>query len=788
MKKADLETSQGFILNRNSWDYDNHTVISLWLATDHWAARLVIDHERAVFFLDSVNQQTASDLLSVAGFRFDTSALSLTTFHHQPVTAFYFYTLDAFYRAQKQLRQKNITVLEGDIRLHDRYLMERFANGAVEFIGEPVAGNSFIEYRNVRIKPAAYMPQFRIISLDIECSAKGELYSIGLSGLQADTVLIIGNPQPDSPDWIQWVENEKLLLHAFEQAMQLRDPDIIIGWNVINFDCRLLLERSRIYGIKLKIGRDHQRARWRERADTRQGFITVPGRVVIDGIDALRSATYQFDSFSLESVAQQLLGKGKETEDVENRMAIITHDFHHNKIKLAKYNLQDCQLVEEIFEHTRLLDFLRLRTQLTGLEMDRMGGSVAAFTNLYMPRLHRGGYIAPNLPEEGGLTSPGGYVMDSKPGLYHNVLVLDFKSLYPSIIRTFKIDPMGLIEGLKQPEQSIPGFLGAMFSRDKHFLPEIITSLWQQRDEAKQQKDSARSRAIKILMNSFYGVLGSGGCRFYDPRLASSITMRGHEIMQETARWIEGKGHTVIYGDTDSTFVLLDKQLKPEQANRIGQSLAKEINQRWQQRLKDQFDLDCYLELEFETLYTRFLMPTIRGSETGSKKRYAGLKHTPDGKQLIFKGLETVRSDWTELAKTFQTELFSLVFSGQPPEQLVRDYVQQTLNGERNQQLVYRKRLRRQLDQYVKNIPPQVRAARQADEYNKQLGKALKYQNRGRISYLMTVNGPEAVEYQQSPIDYQHYLLKQLKPVAEGILPFIGLDFSTLVDDQMGLF
>ena len=135
-------------------------------------------------------------------------------------------------------------------------------------------------------------------------------------------------------------------------------------------------------------------------------------------------------------------------EDVNNRLEEIKHNFLHDKPKLAAYNLEDCRLVDAIFQHTRMLNFLILRSQLTGLEFDRVGGMVAAFSNLYLPRLHRGGYIAPNLQGEGGLSSPGGYVMDSRPGLYRNVLVLDFKSLYPSIIQTFKIDPMGMIEGL----------------------------------------------------------------------------------------------------------------------------------------------------------------------------------------------------------------------------------------------------------------------------------------------------------------------------------------------------
>ncbi|MDX1269753.1 MAG: DNA polymerase II, partial [Oceanisphaera sp.] len=372
---------------------------------------------------------------------------------------------------------------------------------------------------------------------------------------------------------------------------------------------------------------------------------------------------------------------------------------------LAAYNLEDCRLVWDIFEQTRLLDFLRLRSQLTGLELDRVGGSVAAFTQVYLPHLHRAGFVAPNLPAGGGLASPGGYVMDSRPGLYRHVLVLDFKSLYPAIIRTFRIDPLGLVLGLKE-EDAIPGFRGARFSRRRHFLPAIIERLWQERDQAKRERDAPRSQAIKILMNSFYGVLGSGGCRFYDTRLASSITLRGHEIMQQTACWIEAEGHEVIYGDTDSVFVLLTGHHDEHTASGEGQRLATLMTEQWRQQLATELQLDSCLELQFERYYARFLMPTIRGQEQGSKKRYAGLSIKKGKAELVFKGLETVRSDWTPLAQQFQTELYRLVFDDQDPSDFIRQTLAQTLAGERDSELVYRKRLRRPLAQYVKSQPP----------------------------------------------------------------------------------
>ncbi|MEI8642302.1 DNA polymerase domain-containing protein [Pseudoalteromonas sp. Hal099] len=127
------------------------------------------------------------------------------------------------------------------------------------------------------------------------------------------------------------------------------------------------------------------------------------------------------------------------------------------------------------------------------------------------------------------------------------------------------------------------------------------------------------SQAIKIIMNSLYGVLGSQGCRFYDPRLSSSITLRGHEIMLQTKKWIEEQGYSVIYGDTDSTFVKLTDDLSVEACNKIGKQLAKHINTLWQQNIHAKHNLTSHLEIEFESLYSPFFLPTIRGKVWGLK-------------------------------------------------------------------------------------------------------------------------------------------------------------------------
>ncbi|HCL76983.1 MAG TPA: DNA polymerase II, partial [Pseudomonas sp.] len=297
------------------------------------------------------------------------------------------------------------------------------------------------------------------------------------------------------------------------------------------------------------------------------------------------------------------------------------------------------------------------------------------------------------------------------------------------------------------------------------------------------------SQALKIIMNAFYGVLGSSGCRFFDPRLASSITLRGHEIMRRTRELIEAQGYEVIYGDTDSTFVWLGHAHGDEAAAAIGRMLAQRVNRWWSDHLLAEFGLPSALELQFETHFRRFLMPTIRGAEEGSKKRYAGLVTRADGSDgLHFRGLETVRTDWSPLAQQFQQELYLRIFKCQPYQDFVRDYVQRTLSGELDELLVYRKRLRRRLSDYQRNVPPHVRAARMADEYNDRHGRPRQYQNGGWIRYLITVAGPEPLEARRAAIDYDHYISRQLKPVADAILPFVNDDFSRLIDGQLGLF
>ncbi|MDB2386515.1 DNA polymerase II [Shewanella sp.] len=783
-----LQSVKGRILTRHAVLRNKGLSIEYVIATNDGAVIVEIPDQKSLCFMRTIDEVALKQHPDFAPVH--CQQLPLKTFKGEPVSGLYSQDL----RQQRQLmrvaKDQAIDLFESDIKVEDRFLIERFIALDTEFSGTFVTTSADTPARFIahRARRSNLSQPLKAISLDFECSVTGELYSVGLYGKAAEErvekVIMVGAPQVVDVGYIQWVDNEVALIHRLIEWFNDYDPDIIIGWSVVNFDLALLYRRAKHHGIALTIGRNNQPLTWKVEDKYRPETLSLYGRVVLEGIDWLKAAFYQFERYSLEWVSQALLGEGKAIDKVSNKMDEIDHLFANNKPALAHYNLTDSRLVWDIFEKTQLFDFAIERAKLTGLALGRVGASVAAFMNLYLPHLHRSGYVAPSQPASDGIESPGGYVMDSVPGLYKHVLVLDFKSLYPSIIRTFLIDPKGLIEA-QHDTDPVPGYLGGNFSRRSPILPQLIEHLSEQREQAKQHQNAPLSQAIKIIMNSLYGVLGSKGCVFHDAKLASSITMRGHQIMKQTRRWIEEAGFEVIYGDTDSTFVWLGNDVDTHKVQQTGKALAAQVNQCWQQKLATDFNLPSYLELEFETHFEQFFMPTLRGSTAGSKKRYVGTTLTDNGeKQLIFKGMEQVRSDWSPLARRVQYELYERLFNHQDIEEYIKNTVVELNRGALNKELIFVKNLRRDLKDYTAKSSPHLKAAHL-------LFNATQDENvtkRGaRIEYIMTTSGAEPVAYQTSAIDYDYYAQRQLAAIADPILSMLNKSFIEVTSKQMTL-
>jgi DNA polymerase-2 len=426
-------------------------------------------------------------------------------------------------------------------------------------------------------------------------------------------------------------------------------------------------------------------------------------------------------------------------------------------------------------DRLRLVELAVERSLLTGMPPDRIAASIASFDFLYLTELWRRGVVAPTVRFSGTpeVATTGGHVLDPRPGLYRNVLVFDFKSLYPSVIRTFQIDPLGYLPAPKPEDDPIVAPNGAAFRRERGILPRLLDDLFPRREAAKAAGDKVASQAIKILMNSFYGVLGTSACRFASPALANAITGFGREILLWAKGRIESRGYRVLYGDTDSLFVLAGLD-DPAGARELGARLVAELNDVLARHVATTWRVESRLELEFETLYLRLLLPAVRHGTAGARKRYAGLVEIDGERRVVFTGMEVVRRDWTELAKRVQRELYERLFSDRPVDSYLREVVADLRAGRLDGQLVYRKALRKALDAYTASTPPHVAAARKLS------GRP------GRIvSYVITEDGPEPCEERRSPIDHEHYVQKQVRAVAEPVLTLLRLEFDAVVGDDV---
>jgi DNA polymerase-2 len=632
-------------------------------------------------------------------------------------------------------------------------------------------------FDNPSLRPAEVKIEPRVLSFDIEThGTPPRLLAISMYAAGIDEVFIVDGSDRAMPERAIRCAHEFAALEAFCDRVRRFDPDVLTGWNIIDFDLAVLQAIAERVRHPLALGRDvgSLRNRKAERYFG-SGQASIPGRLVLDGIDLLRGAFIRMDDYSLDAVAREVLGEGKAVAgDVRDRITEITHNYRLDLPAFALYARTDARLAFEIVQKLNVVRLAFARSQLAGMTPDRVAASIASFDFLYQTELEKLGVVAPTVRSgDSGVASPqqGGHVLAPVAGLHRDVWVFDFKSLYPSVIRTFNIDPLSYAAD-PSPEDDLIRTPGGAFRRVPAILPRMLDALFPRREAAKAIGDDVASNAIKILMNSFYGVLGTPACRFYNPALANAITGTGRDILLWSKRWFETAGFNVLYGDTDSLFVK-SQGGDPLETRDRGRRLAQSLNDDLSAYIAERWKVVSRLELKFEKMYLRLFLPHARNSTRGASKRYVGLRQGEAAHSVEFVGMEVVRRDWTALAKQVQRELYRRLFMDQGVDVYLSEVVRQVRNGELDDALVYRKNLRKQAEEYTATNPPHVVAAR----------KSLRPAGR-LVSYLVTTAGPEPMDNVQHPIDREHYVWKQVKPVAEPVLETMGLDFEQVIGDR----
>ncbi|MGV8168465.1 MAG: DNA polymerase domain-containing protein, partial [Candidatus Nanoarchaeia archaeon] len=451
---------------------------------------------------------------------------------------------------KKEFEQKGAECYESDIKFEYRFMMDKSLKGSITINGKisksrDTKADAF--FSEPELSPSSWKPEtkdLRILSLDIETSMDAKhLYCISLvsNDEKLKKVLIVTDKKLKHADEFK---SEKEVLEAFKKEVIEYDPDIITGWNLIDFDLKILEEKMSRLAVGFELGRTNEKCKLKVvesfMMDSKADF---PGRMVLDGIHLLKTSFIKLDDYKLATASKEFTKKEK-LIDEENKGEQIEQAYKKNPQKLVDYNLLDSELVLEIIDKSGAMQLTILRSIISGMPLDRVRASIATLDSLYLRKLHERGYAAPtsNYVEREERTV-GGFVMDPKPGIYNYVIVFDFKSLYPSLMLTFNIDPL-MYRGnekthKKDREQLIIAPNGATFSKKEGILPEILEGLWTEREAARKKKDELTRWAIKILMNSMYGVMASPNCRFYNTEIANAITSFARHMIQSTAKLVE---------------------------------------------------------------------------------------------------------------------------------------------------------------------------------------------------------------------------------------------------------
>ncbi len=761
---------KGFVVYSDYFLEEENTIVRLFGKLENGQSFASMSRFESYFFVKENDLKKIEKCLS----KYRTEKTRLTSFGGEKlvkISASNHRELNKLHHAIHHLAD----TFEADIKPNFRFFIDHNILGSINIEGDYETSERVERvYRAPEITPAEAKPELKIISLDIETDTSAtKLLCIGLSGHNYKKTFFISDKKLENA--VSCKDEEECLVKFRDEIIKI-DPDIIIGWNLIDFDLQFLQKAFARHKLPFDIGRTNDNVRLRIESNyMRSSSADIPGRQVLDGLNlisdpflqqapSMRNA--QFESYSLDDVAKEILGKGKlikKREDIEKIYRENTQKSHQ---AIADYNLNDCRLVYEILERTKTIELAADRAQLTGMPLDRVTAPIASFDSLYIREARKRNLASPTIKfgnkEE---RIKGGYVYSEKSGIFNNVLVMDFKSLYPSILCTFNIDPASHLE--KKEKGAIETPNKEYFRNTEGILPEIIKRLHNAREKAKKEKNELASYAIKTTMNSFWGVLASPNCRYFNLNMANAITAFARWIIQTTAKKIEEKGYKVIYSDTDSVFV--ETNLEKEKAEALGKELQDYISHYYKDYVREHYNRQSYLELQFDKQYLSMVIPQLRKKaeegeiQAAAKKRYAGLVEKDGKEELEITGLEAIRGDWTEAAREFQKELLMRLFKKEPIEPFIKSYIKKIKSGKLDSQLVYRKSIRKRIEEYTKTTPPHVKAARLLDKIESNV-----------IEYYITTEGPEPIQKLKHKIDYGHYIEKQIAPIANQILILLG--------------
>ncbi|MCS7107223.1 MAG: DNA polymerase II [Acidilobaceae archaeon] len=653
-------------------------------------------------------------------------------------------------------------VLEADIRFSMRFLIDmnlypmRWYTAKVEEIQDHYGTDAAFLVRGQIEEDASRanldpLEGLRVLAFDIEVFNEQRT-----PDPKRDPVIMIGLMSSEGELKILESEDDRQLIAGFAEEVRRLNPDIIVGYNQNRFDWPYLIERAKVLGLELGVGR-----RGEEPQSGAYGHYSVPGRLNVDLLD-FAFGIGEVKVKSLDEVADYLGVMPKEKRVLLEWWQI--GEYWKDKAKrevLRKYLEHD--VISTMGLAQKFLPFGAQMSQISGLPLDQVMSASTGYRLEWrlMREAFKRGELVPNRVERGEESYEGAIVLEPRPGVHENVAVLDFASMYPSIMVKYNVGPDTRGEGYTAPEvghsfrREPPGFFKEVLERFLRWRREIRRAMeGLQKGSPEYRLLDERQKAIKILANASYGYLGWPSARWYCRECAEAVTAWGRNLIKTAIAKARELGIEVIYGDTDSLFV--------RNSERVAQLVAfveKELG----------------FDIKVDKVYRKVFF-------TEAKKRYVGL--TQDGK-IDVAGFEAVRGDWSELAKEAQAAVAELVLkTGRVEEavEYVKEMGRKVKEGKVSiDKLVIWKTITRRLSEY-KAEQAHVTAAKIM------VKQGIKVEPGTKVGYVIAKgSGPlytRARPYFMASweeVDREYYVEKQLIPAAMRILGYFGVKESQLL-------
>ena len=587
-------------------------------------------------------------------------------------------------------------------------------------------------------------------------------------------------------DYIEFVDGEEELIQRFKEVLEEHKPDIITGYYTDGFDFPYLEARAKKYKIELDIGLDYSSMNiTKTRAGERAKIMGIFHLDVFKFVLKTMGRSIDAESYKLDAIAEELLGEKK----IEVELNDLAGAWDENKglEKFSEYNLRDSYLTYKLAERIfpNIIELVKIVGQ-PPFDINRMGFSqlVEGYILKQAPEFN---IISLNKPHYDEIkkrqmfTYKGAFVYEPKPGLYDNIAVFDFRSLYPTIISSHNISLETLncscCKG-KAEKAPVDGENYWYCKKKKGFIPELISDLITRRmrikeiikEEGKNPLLDARENSLKLLANSFYGYLGFYAARFYSLEAARSVTAWGRHYINKVIDAAEKEGFKVIYGDTDSVFFTFEGKSIDD-----AKKFSEKINQ----------ELPGLMELEFEGLYPRGIFVFAKAGEFGAKKKYALLNEKGG---IKIRGFEMVRRNWSLIAKEVQQEVIRLVLTDKKPEKAV-GYVKNVIDDLRGNRIpikdiVIQTQLTKEISSYDAR-GPHVAVAERMEKKGLPVGA-------GSLIKYVIVKGKEKIrdrarlpdEVSQGDYDPDYYIEHQVIPAVERIFNIIGFTKEDLSEEK----